>query len=74
MLKNIIKILSVINNKIGLIGSFFILLLIFLVSLSVILRYVFQLVVIWLQDLYIWTHAIFILLGDFLYTKKGWAR
>ena len=75
MLKNIIKILSVINNKIGLIGSFFILLLIFLVSLSVILRYVFSIGFIWLQDLYIWTHAIFILLGiSYTLKKDGHVR
>jgi len=75
MLKNIIKILSVINNKIGLISSFFILILIFLVSLSVILRYVFSIGFIWHQDLYIWTHAIFILLGiSYTLKKDGHVR
>ncbi|MEL0246838.1 MAG: TRAP transporter small permease subunit [Alphaproteobacteria bacterium] len=75
MLKNIIKILSVINNKIGLISSFFILILIFLVSLSVILRYIFSIGFIWHQDLYIWTHAIFILLGiSYTLKKDGHVR
>ena len=44
-------------------GSILIICLILLVSTSVILRYVFSLGFIWLQDLYIWVHAIFILLG-----------
>ena len=75
MLKNIIKILNVINNKIGLISSFFILILIFLVSLSVILRYIFSIGFIWHQDLYIWTHAIFILLGiSYTLKKDGHVR
>ena len=75
MLKNIIKIFSVINNKIGLISSFFILILIFLVSLSVILRYIFSIGFIWHQDLYIWTHAIFILLGiSYTLKKDGHVR
>ena len=65
MMKNL-EVLNKINDKIGFISSFLILFLILLVSLSVILRYVGF---IWLQDLYIWTHAIFILLG-ISYTLK----
>ncbi len=57
------NILNFIIKKSGKIGSFLILLLIILVSFSVILRYVFSIGFIWLQDLYIWVHAIFILLG-----------
>ena len=58
-----------------LISSFFILILIFLVSLSVILRYIFSIGFIWHQDLYIWTHAIFILLGiSYTLKKDGHVR
>ncbi len=56
-------ILNFIIKESGKIASFLILLLIILVSVSVILRYVFSIGFIWLQDLYIWVHAIFILLG-----------
>ena len=69
MIKNLIEILNKINNHVGVLSSFLILFLIFLVSLSVILRYVFSIGFIWIQDLYIWTHAIFILLG-ISYTLK----
>ena len=69
MMKNLLEFLNKINDKIGFISSFLILFLILLVSLSVILRYVFSVGFIWLQDLYIWTHAIFILLG-ISYTLK----
>ena len=51
------------------------LILIFLVSLSVILRYIFSIGFIWHQDLYIWTHAIFILLGiSYTLKKDGHVR
>ena len=63
MLEKLRDILNFIIKKSGKIGSFLILLLITLVSISVILRYVFSIGFIWLQDLYIWVHAIFILLG-----------
>ena len=56
-------ILNFIIKESGKLASFLILLLIILVSVSVILRYVFSIGFIWLQDLYIWVHAIFILLG-----------
>jgi len=56
-------ILNFIIKESGKIASFLILLLIILVSVSVILRYIFSIGFIWLQDLYIWVHAIFILLG-----------
>ena len=64
------KFLETINDKIGLISSYLILLLLFLVSLSVLLRYVLSIGFIWLQDLYIWIHAIFILLGISFTLKK----
>ena len=64
------KFLETINDKIGLISSYLILLLILLVSLSVLLRYVLSIGFIWLQDLYIWIHAIFILLGISFTLKK----
>ena len=63
MLERLKDILNFIIKESGKIGSFLILLLIILVSISVILRYVFSIGFIWLQDLYIWVHAIFILLG-----------
>ena len=69
MKRFLIKVISAFNEKIGIISSFLVLLLIFLVSLSVILRYVFSIGFIWVQDLYIWIHAIFILLG-IAYTLK----
>ena len=63
ILKKIINNLNYINLKIGKISSLLILILIALISLSVLLRYVFAIGFTWLQDLYIWTNAIFILLG-----------
>ena len=63
MLQRLKYILNFIIKESGKIASFLILLLIILVSVSVILRYVFSIGFIWLQDLYIWVHAIFILLG-----------
>ena len=52
-----------INFIFGNISSILILILIALVSLSVVLRYIFSIGFTWLQDLYIWTHACFILFG-----------
>ena len=63
MLKKLGDFLNLVIEKSGKISSLLILLLIILVSISVILRYVFSIGFIWLQDLYIWVHAIFILLG-----------
>ena len=63
MLEKLRDILNFVIKTSGKIGSFLILLLITLVSISVILRYVFSIGFIWLQDLYVWVHAIFILLG-----------
>ncbi len=63
MTRFIIKILSTFSEKIGVISSLLVLFLILLVSVSVVLRYVFSIGFIWIQDLYIWIHAIFILLG-----------
>ena len=63
MLKDLKKTLDLIIKNSGKFSSFLILFLITLVSISVILRYVFSIGFIWLQDLYIWIHAIFILLG-----------
>lgn len=60
------KILSSITKMIDLSGRmscFFIVILTLLVSFSVLLRYVFSIGFIWLQDLYIWVHCLFILLG-----------
>ena len=69
MIRFLSRVLNIITNQVGLISSFLILLLILLVSTSVILRYIFAIGFIWLQDLYIWVHAIFILLG-ISYTLK----
>ena len=56
-------------------ASIFILILITLVSLSVILRYIFSIGFTWLQDLYIWTHACFILFGiAYTLNKDGHVR
>ena len=63
MLEKLKKALNLIVINSGKFSSFLILFLITLVSISVILRYVFSIGFIWLQDLYIWVHAIFILLG-----------
>ncbi len=63
MLEQLVKFLNLIIKFSGKYGSILIICLILLVSTSVILRYVFSLGFIWLQDLYIWVHAIFILLG-----------
>ena len=63
MLEQLVKFLNLIIKFSGKYGSILILGLILLVSTSVILRYVFSIGFIWLQDLYIWVHAIFILLG-----------
>ena len=51
------------NNFFGKFSSFLVFLLVILVSLSVVLRYVFSIGFTWLQDLYIWIHACSILLG-----------
>ena len=69
MTRFLIKILNIFSEKIGRISSLLVLFLILLVSVSVILRYVFSIGFIWIQDLYIWIHAIFILLG-ISYTLK----
>ena len=63
MLEKLKKAINLIVRNSGKFSSFLILFLITLVSVSVILRYVFSIGFIWLQDLYIWIHAIFILLG-----------
>ena len=51
------------NYLFGKLSSFLVLALIFLVSLSVILRYIFSIGFTWLQDLYIWVHASSLLFG-----------
>ena len=64
-----------INLFFGNMASIFILILITLVSLSVILRYIFSIGFTWLQDLYIWTHACFILFGiAYTLNKDGHVR
>ena len=72
-------ILKLTSNKInfffGKMSSILILILITLVSLSVILRYIFSIGFTWLQDLYIWTHACFILFGiAYTLNKDGHVR
>ena len=67
--------LKKINLFFGNIASIFILILIALVSLSVVLRYIFSIGFTWLQDLYIWTHACFILFGiAYTLNKDGHVR
>ena len=57
------KTLEKVNLIFGKLSSILVLILILLVSFSVILRYIFSLGFTWLQDLYIWVHASFLLLG-----------
>ena len=59
----ITNLLNKISNNIGSLGSFIYIILIFIISISVILRYFFSMGFTWLQDLYIWTHGILILIG-----------
>ena len=54
----------------GKVSSILIILLIALVSISVFLRYLFSVGFVWLQDLYIWVHSLFILLGIGYTLKK----
>ena len=56
----IIEQLLISSGKISIILS---LILIILVSMSVIMRYLFSIGFTWLQDLYIWIHASVILMG-----------
>lgn len=70
MFKKLTNLIGYVIEKLGSLSSFFIIILIILVSASVILRYVFSIGFIWLQDLYIWAHAFFILLG-IAYTLKS---
>ena len=75
MTRFLIKILNIFSEKIGRISSLLVLFLILLVSVSVILRYIFSIGFTWLQDLYIWTHAGFILLGiAYTLNKDGHVR
>ena len=62
----LIKILSFIDKFIiynGKLSIFFSVILICLISVSVLMRYLFSIGFTWLQDLYIWIHATVILLG-----------
>ncbi len=75
MINSLIKRLEKITNFFGKLSSFLIILLIVLVSFSVILRYLFAIGFTWLQDLYIWIHACFILLGiGFTFNKDQHVR
>ena len=59
----------------GKLASYFFLILILLVTISVLLRYLFSIGFTWLQDLYIWIHAIVILLGiSFTLREDGHVR
>lgn len=62
-MKNKKKISEKISTFFGNISAVLVLFLILLVSTSVLLRYLFSIGFTWLQDLYIWIHACFILLG-----------
>ena len=69
------KYIQQITNLCGRLASSFIIILIILVSTSVLLRYVFSIGFTWLQDLYIWIHALFILLGiAYTLNKDGHVR
>ena len=74
-LNKIINILDVISLKLGRLSSLLVLVLITLISISVLLRYVFAIGFTWLQDLYIWINAIFILLGiGYTFNKDSHVR
>jgi len=63
------------TNLFGKFSSYLVVALILLVSFSVILRYIFSIGFTWLQDLYIWIHACFILLGiSYTLSKDGHVR
>ena len=69
------NIVNKINEFSGKIACLLVLSLILLVSLSVMLRYIFAIGFTWLQDLYIWVHASFILLGiAYTLNKNGHVR
>ena len=70
MINIILKILDKVIEVSGRVSSLLIILLIALVSISVFLRYLFSVGFVWLQDLYIWTHSLFILLGIGYTLKK----
>tara|TARA_B100000579_G_C22647726_1_gene764598 strand:+ start:388 stop:882 length:495 start_codon:yes stop_codon:yes gene_type:complete len=73
--KNKKNIFIKVNEFSGKLSSILVFLLILLVSLSVLLRYVFSIGFTWLQDLYIWVHACFILLGiGYTLSKDGHVR
>ena len=75
MINLFIKYIQKITDFFGRLASSFIIILIILVSTSVFLRYVFSIGFTWLQDLYIWTHALFILLGiAYTFNKDGHVR
>ena len=69
LIRFILNITNKFTQTCGNLASYFFLILISLVTISVLLRYLFSIGFTWLQDLYIWTHAIVILLG-ISYTLK----
>ena len=70
MMKKFINCLNKIIDLTGHVSCYLVLILIILVSISVFLRYVFSIGFVWLQDLYIWVHSLFILLGIGYTLKK----
>ena len=75
MINFFIKYIQKITDLFGKLASSFIIILIILVTTSVLLRYVFSIGFTWLQDLYIWTHACFILFGiAYTLNKDGHVR
>lgn len=73
--KNTTSSFEKINFFVGRISSYLVLLLIILISVSVALRYIFSIGFTWLQDLYIWIHALIILLGiSYTFNKDGHVR
>ena len=69
LIRFILNITNKFTQTCGNLASYFFLILISLVTISVLLRYLFSIGFTWLQDLYIWIHAIVILLG-ISYTLK----
>ena len=70
MINKILNVLDKIIEVTGKVSSLLIIVLIALISISVFLRYVFSVGFVWLQDLYIWIHSLFILLGIGYTLKK----
>ncbi len=62
-LRKISDVIDTINNTIGKAVSWLMVIMVINVFLVVVLRYVFSIGFIWMQELYVWTHAAIFMLG-----------